>query len=70
MELLSQIGISPELPHPPGPGVPQAVEAAGAEVPDAARLSLEEAVWTGHQAGPATVAFYRAPDSGYHPRKL
>lgn len=69
MELPSQIGISPELPHPPGPEVPQAVEAAGAEVPDAAMHSLEEAVRTGHQAGPATAAFYGAPDSGYHFRK-
>lgn len=64
MELLSQVGISPELPHPPGLGVPQAVEAAGVEVPDAAMHSLEEAMRTGHQADHATVAFYGAPDSG------
>lgn len=43
MEPLSQIGTSPKLPHPPGPRVPQAVEAAGAEVPDTALYSLEEA---------------------------
>lgn len=30
----------PKLPHPPGPGVPRAVEAAGAEVPDAVMHSL------------------------------
>lgn len=69
MELLSQVGISRELPHPPGPGVPQPVEAAGAEVPDTAMHSLEEAVRTEHQAHPATVAFYGAPDSWYHFRK-
>lgn len=39
MELLSQIGISPKLPHPLG-RVRQNVEAAGAEVPDAAMHSL------------------------------
>lgn len=39
MELLSQIGISPKLPHPLG-RVPRAEEAAGAEVPDAAMHSL------------------------------
>lgn len=54
MELLSQIGISPKLLHPPGPGVPQAVEAAGIEVPDAAMHPLEEVVGTGHQAGSVT----------------
>lgn len=70
MELLSQIGISPKLPHPPGPGVPQAVEAVGTEVPDTAMHSPEGAVGTGHQAGPATALLYGAPDFCNHLREL
>lgn len=62
MELLSQIGISPKLLHPPGPGVPQAVEAAGTEVPDAAMHPLEGVVGTGHQAGSVTALLYGAAD--------
>lgn len=69
MKLLSQIGISPKLPHPPGPGVPQALEATGAEVPDAATYSLEEAVGTRHQAGTKAAVFYGVPASPYHLRE-
>lgn len=70
MELLSQIGISPKLPHTPGPGVPQAVEAAGAEVPDAAMHLLEGVVGTGHQAGSGTALLYGAADFCKLPREL
>lgn len=69
MELLSQIGISPKPPHAPGLGVPQAVEAAGAEVPDVAMLSLEGVVRTEHQAGQATALLYSAPDFCNHLRE-
>lgn len=70
MELLSQIGISPNLPQPPGPGVPQAAEAAGAKVPDIAMYSLEGIVRTRHQAGPATALLDGAPDFCNHLREL
>lgn len=70
MELLSQIGIFPKLPHPPGPGVPQAVEAAGVEVPDVAMYTLEGVVRTEHRAGPATALLCGAPDFCNHLREL